>query len=136
MVLMVAGRASNPAWPHHSSKSRESRSPHIGSKHCYILNNISMTLTNEQEREILQHLLGSLRRAEAQDVLAGIDETRRIGIEETIEPRKGPEINEVAKTRRRPLNDREMLGIVIERMQQRLVVIPAIANALRKKLGS
>ena len=90
-----------------------------------------MTLTDNDEREILQTLLEILRRINAHEVLAGIDETRRIGIEETLTDGEGSELKQVARTRRRPPNEREMLDIVMERLNQRLVVLPGLGVCRR-----
>lgn len=95
-----------------------------------------MTLTDNDEREILQTLLEILRRTNAHEVLDGIDETRRIGIEETLTDGEGSELKQVARTRRRPPNEREMLDIVMERLNQRLVVLPLLAASIQMRLGS
>jgi hypothetical protein len=95
-----------------------------------------MTLTDNDAREILQTFLDFLRRIDAREVLDGIDETRRIGIEEPLTEAKGAELKQVAGTRRRPPNDREMLHIVMERLNQRLIVLPLLAASIERKLGS
>jgi hypothetical protein len=76
----------------------------------------------------------ALRRHEAREVIDGIDESRRLGIEVNVSKEEVGRRN-VGMVRRRPPTDLEMLHIVFERLHQRLIVLPAIARALQKYLS-
>jgi hypothetical protein len=95
-----------------------------------------MTLTNNDAREILHSILDFLREINAREVLDGIDETRRMGIEERLTEGRGSELKQVAGIRRRPPNESEMLEIVMERLNQRLIVVPLLAASIEKRFGS
>jgi hypothetical protein len=95
-----------------------------------------MVLTADNAREVLQVVLGFLREVNAREVLDGIDETRRIGIEEHLSEGKGAELKQVARTRRRPPTDQEMLEIVFARLNQRLIILPLLASSIESRLGS
>jgi|GEM_PF-3247835 len=99
-----------------------------------------MTLTDDEAREIFGTIMELLRKADARDVVEGIAETRRVGIEEEIAKdqiakSKRSEYKEVAGVRRRPPNDLEMLRSALDVLNQRLIVLPSLADAIRKRLG-
>jgi hypothetical protein len=99
------------------------------------------TLTDEEANELVRLVLDRLRELGATDVIEGIDESRRLGVEESVEKRPldghgGPsnEVKQLGTVRRRPPTDREMLHLVLERLRQRVVILPAIARVLLKEL--
>jgi hypothetical protein len=92
-----------------------------------------INLSSEDATRFLNLIMEHLR-IEAPTVIDGIDESRRLGIEENVnEEEVGRQ--SVGMVRRRPPTDLEMLRIVFERLHQRLIVLPAIARALQKFLG-
>jgi hypothetical protein len=99
-----------------------------------------MTLTDPDAAELVALMLNRLEAMGAQDVIAGIDESRRLGIEEPVVPLgdraagSKRELKKLGTVRRRPPTELEMLRIVFERVHQRLVVIPAIARTLQQQL--
>jgi hypothetical protein len=93
-----------------------------------------INLSNDDAAGPLRSALGHLQRYEAREVIAGIDESRRLGIEESVSKEEVGRRN-VGMVRRRPPTDLEMLHIVFERLHQRLIVLPAIARALQRYLG-
>ena len=95
-----------------------------------------MTITDNDASQILDRIMTSLRRVSAADVLTGIDETRRIGIEEPLMESSRFALIQVAGTRRRPLRDLEMLHLVLELLRQRIIIIPDVARAIERRLGS
>jgi len=102
-----------------------------------------MNLTEDEAAELVEILIARLTEFNADDVAAGIEESRRMGVEESVRegsPRferalSKADIREVGKTRRRPRTNSEMLRLVIDRLHQRLVVLPKIAQSLKEKLG-
>jgi hypothetical protein len=93
-------------------------------------------LTEDDATKLLHSILNLLQSSGAREVLDGIEESRRLGIEESLPEQKGLEQKQVARTRRRPLSNAEFVQIVFERLHQRLVVLPTIAAAIRKRLGA
>src|SRR5918996_3324938 len=71
---------------------------------------------------------------QGREVVDGIDESRRLGIEESVS-REEIGQRSVGTVRRRPATDLEMLHIVFERLHQRLIILPAVARALQRFLG-
>jgi len=94
-----------------------------------------MILTEDDAAKLLHSMLNLLKLSSAHEVLDGIEESRRLGIEELLPEQKGLELKQVARTRRRPPSDVELVHIVLERLHQRLVVLPTLATAIRKRLG-
>lgn len=102
-----------------------------------------MDLTESDAAELVRVILNHLRAFDAVDVIAGIDESRRLGIDETFRDGASAlspsiakaDIREVGKTLRRPPTNREMLSLVLDRLHQRLIVVPSIAHSLEQKLG-
>ena len=93
-----------------------------------------INLSHDDATGLLHSAMTPLRRYEAREVIDGIDESRRLGIEESVSKEEVGRRN-VGMVRRRPPTDLEMLHIVFERLHQRLIVLPAIARALQKYLG-
>jgi hypothetical protein len=93
-------------------------------------------LTEDDAERLLHSILNLLQSGGAGEVLDGIEESRRLGIEESLPEQKGLEQKQVARTRRRPPSNAELVQIVFERLHQRLVVLPTIAAAIRKRLGA
>ena len=93
-----------------------------------------INLSNDDATELLHSAMAPLRRYDAREVIDGIDESRRLGIEERVSKEEVGREN-VGMVRRRPPTDLEMFHIVFERLHQRLIVLPAIARALQKYLG-
>jgi hypothetical protein len=100
-----------------------------------------LQLTNEEAAELVRLILDRLQQLNAADVLLGIDESRRLGIEETVEmptegthqPRKSKQPRPTT-VRRRPPNEQEMLRLILDELRQRLVVLPAIARQVQKEM--
>jgi hypothetical protein len=95
-----------------------------------------MTLTEEDAARVVGEVVERLQKQEANQLLDGIDESRRLGIEESLPEQKSKELRQVARTRRRPPNNSEMLHVVLDLLYQRLIVLPSIGMALRKTLGA
>ncbi len=93
-----------------------------------------LNLSNDDANGLLRSTLGHLRRYDAREVIDGIDESRRLGIEESVSKEEVGR-RKVGMVRRRPPTDLEMLHIVFERLHQRLIVLPTIARTLQKFLG-
>ena len=101
-----------------------------------------INLTDNDAAELLRVALDQLAQRRAHEVIAGIDESRRLGVEESVDKRgeddsavPQAELRQVGKDRRRPPTDLEMLRIVFERIRQRLIVLPAIARTLQTRLN-
>jgi len=94
-----------------------------------------MTLTDDDAGKILEAVTTLLQKQEARQILDGIDESRRLGVEEELPQQKDSELRQVARTRRRPPNNVEMVHIVLELLYQRLIVLPRIGTALKTRLG-
>jgi hypothetical protein len=95
-----------------------------------------MTLTEDDAAKVVHSILELLREKGASDVLDGIDESRRLGIEEALPEQRGLELKQVGRTRRRPPTSNEMLQIILECLHQRLIVLPTIGASIRKHLGA
>lgn len=95
-----------------------------------------MILTEDDAATLLHSMLNLLQLSSAREVLDGIEESRRLGIEESLPEQKGLELKQVARTRRRPPSNVELVHIVLERLHQRLVVLPTLATAIRRRLGA
>ena len=95
-----------------------------------------MILTEDDAAKLLHSVLNVLQSSNAREVLDGIEESRRLGIEELLPEQKGLELKQVARTRRRPPSNVELVHIVLERLHQRLVVLPTLGAAIRKRLGA
>lgn len=99
-----------------------------------------MEITNSEAAELVRFVLGRLEGINAHDVLAGIEESRRLGVEEAVSEPVGlspygrAEIKNLGTSRRRPPTEIEMFGILFERLRQRLLVVPALARAVRDLL--
>lgn len=94
-----------------------------------------MTLTEDEASKVLEAVTTLLQQQGARQILDGIDESRRLGVEEELPQQKSSELKQVARTRRRPPNNSEMLHIVLELLYQRLIVLPRIGAALKTRLG-
>ena|SRR5438132_992847 len=77
-----------------------------------------INLANDDAAGLLRFALEPLRRYEAREVIDGIDESRRLGIEEGVSKEEVGRRN-VGMVRRRPPTDVEILRIVFERLHQR-----------------
>lgn len=100
-----------------------------------------LTVTNSDASILVRLILRKLEELNAWDVIAGIDESRRLGVEEPVGEFDGrvlgkSQIKQLGTVRRRPLNDSEMLRLLFDRLHQRLIVLPAIAVALQARLGT
>lgn len=95
-----------------------------------------MVLTEDDAAKLLDSMLNLLQLSSAREVLDGIEESRRLGIEELLPEQRGLELKQVARTRRRPPSNVELVHIVLERLHQRLVVLPMLAAAIGKRLGA
>jgi hypothetical protein len=87
---------------------------------------VFMTLTDDDAARVLSMVVALLQRQEAREVLDGIDESRRLGVEEGLPEQKGLEIKQVARTRRRPPSNLEMVHIILGLLYQRLIVLPRL----------
>lgn len=102
-----------------------------------------MDITEDEAALLFNTILLKLGELHAEDVIAGIDESRRLGIEETVVPQRNlrseinrAELKSLGTVRRRPPTNLEMLRIAIQRIRQRLIILPAIAQRLERDLGS
>jgi hypothetical protein len=77
-------------------------------------------LTEDDAARLLHSILNLLQSDGANEVLDGIEESRRLGIEESLPEQKGLEQKQIARTRRRPPSNAELVQIVFERLHQRL----------------
>jgi hypothetical protein len=94
-----------------------------------------MTLTEDDAGKVLEAVTTLLQKQGARQILDGIDESRRLGVEEELPQHKSSELKQVARTRRRPPHNAEMIHIVLELLYQRLIVLPRIGTALKTRLG-
>src|SRR5665213_3489674 len=99
------------------------------------------TVNDSEAAALVRIVLYKLAELGARDVIAGIDESRRMGIEEPVDKtpkadRLGSksELKQVGTIRRRPPTNLELLRMTFEQLRQRLLVVPAIAGLLRKEL--
>ena len=100
-----------------------------------------MEITEDQAAILFNLVLQKLTQLHAEDVISGIDESRRLGMEETVvplfeSPINRAELRSLGTVRRRPPSHLEMLRIAIQRIRQRLIVIPALAQRLEKEFGT
>jgi hypothetical protein len=95
-----------------------------------------MILTESDARQVLEVIRGQLREIGAHGILEGIEESRRLGVEETLSDRDAKELKQVGAMRRRPLSAVEELDIVLHRLQERLVVLPRLASSIRDRLST
>jgi hypothetical protein len=93
-----------------------------------------MTLTESDARQVLKVIRGRLGEIGAQEILDGIEESRRLGIEESLSDEGAKEMKQVGAMRRRPLSAVEELNIVFHRLQERLVVMPRLAASIQDRL--
>jgi len=95
-----------------------------------------MRLTESDARQVLEVIRGRLEEIGAQVILDGIEESRRLGVEETLSDEGAKEMKQVGAMRRRPLGAVEELNIVLHRLQERLVVLPRLAASIRDRLST
>ena len=95
-----------------------------------------MILTESDARQVLEVIRGRLGEIEAHEVLEGIEESRRLGVEESLSDHDAKEMKQVGAMRRRPLSAVEELNIVLHRLQERLVVLPRLAASIRDRLST
>ena len=95
-----------------------------------------MILTESDARQVLEVIRRQLEEIEAHEVLEGIEESRRLGVEESLSDQEVKEMKQVGAMRRRPLNAVEELNIVLHRLQERLVVLPRLATSIRDRLST
>jgi hypothetical protein len=93
-----------------------------------------MALTELDARELLDVLRGRLGEIGAQEILDGIEESRRLGVEEALSGQDAKELKQVGAMRRRPLSAVEELNIVLHRLEERLVVLPRLATSTQERL--
>jgi len=97
-----------------------------------------ITITDEEAAVVLKTILDHLHEIRAINVIDGIEESRRLGIEEDVSKEVGDrdrELKKVGTIRRRPATNIEMLRIVFQELRERLIVLPAIIDALENRLG-
>jgi hypothetical protein len=99
------------------------------------------TLTDSEASMLVRMVTDRLEEIDARDVIAGIDESRRLGIEEPVEDSSErkfgwsrADLKQLGTVRRRPPTNLEMLQLVFERLRQRLLIVPAIARVLEREL--
>lgn len=95
-----------------------------------------MILSESDARQVLEVIRGQLGEIGAQVILDGIEESRRLGVEETLSDEDAKEMKQVGAMRRRPLSAVEELNIVLQRLEERLVVLPRLAASIRDRLSS
>lgn len=93
-----------------------------------------MILTESDARQVLEVIRQRLEQIGAQEVLDGIEESRRLGAEESLQDEAAKELKQVGAMRRRPLNAVEELNIVLEHLQERLVVVPRLAASIKEHI--
>lgn len=95
-------------------------------------------LSDDEAASLVQVILELLASLQAHDVIAGIEESRLLGVVEPSSPDLFPKayMREVGTVRRRPLRGTELLQLVFERVHQRLIVLPEISRALKARMGS
>lgn len=96
-----------------------------------------MKVSEQEAAGLVRLMLEMLQSRAAMDVIAGVEESRQLGVEESfaLGAFSKADVREVGTIRRRPHTDTEMLRLIFERLHQRLTVIPAIASALRARLA-
>jgi hypothetical protein len=96
-------------------------------------------LTEDEAAAVLEAILARLRQYDAVDVMHGIEEIRRLGVEEDVSTKmvgRSTNFKKVGAIRRRPPTNIEMLGIVFEQLRQRLIVLPTMVDAIERRLGA
>lgn len=101
-----------------------------------------MELTESDAEQLVNLILNKLKEIEASDILSGIDESRQHGVEEKIgqiplllDPAiSKSSFREVGTTRRRPLTNKELLQLILDRLYQRLLIIPEIGRFLKENI--
>ena len=93
-----------------------------------------MNLTESDARQVLEVIRERLGEIGAQEILDGIEESRRLGVEENFSDRDAKELKQVGAMRRRPLSAVEELNIVLHRLEERLVVLPHVATSIQGRL--
>ena len=94
-----------------------------------------MTLTEADAKQVLEVIRVQLEKIGAQEVLDGIEESRRLGAEaESLHDQAAKEIKQVGAKRRRPLSAIEELDIVFQHLHERLVVVPLLATSIQERL--
>jgi hypothetical protein len=89
-----------------------------------------MILTESDARQLMPMIRERLEKIGALEVLEGIDESRRFGVEIILAGEDGKDIKQVGRMRRRPLNAIEELEVVLQRLRERLVVVPGLATSI------
>ena len=95
-----------------------------------------MILTESDAWQVLEVIRRQLEEFEAHEVLEGIEESRRLGVEESLSDQDVKKMKQVGAMRRRPLSAVEELNIVLHRLQERLVVLPRLASSIRDRLST
>jgi hypothetical protein len=95
-----------------------------------------MILTDSDARQVLEVIRGRLEEIGAHGILEGIEESRRLGVEEILSDQDAKEMRQVGAMRRRPLSAVEELNIVLHRLQERLVVLPRLAASICDRLST
>ena len=95
-----------------------------------------MILSESDAQQVLEVIRGRLGEIGAQVILDGIEESRRLGVEETLSDEGAKEMKQVGAMRRRPLSAVEELDIVLHRLQERLVIMPRLAASIRDRLST
>jgi hypothetical protein len=101
-----------------------------------------MQLSDKEAEELLNITLDRLKEMGATDLLSGINESFRLGIEEAVDIEYTSifqdlrKFKEVSPFRKRPLDNREKLEIVLKHLFQRLVVLPTIGKSILEKVGA
>jgi hypothetical protein len=93
-----------------------------------------MRLTESDARQLLEVIRRRLQEIEAREVLEGIEESRRLGAEESLHGLASREVKHVGTMRRRPLTAIEELSVVFRHLQERLVVVPLLAASIQVQL--
>jgi hypothetical protein len=96
-------------------------------------------LSEDETATVLETIFSRLRQYDAVDVMHGIEESRRLGVEEDFSKQmvgRSSDLKKVGAIRRRPPANIEMLSIVFEQLRQRLIVLPAIVDAIERHLGA
>jgi hypothetical protein len=96
-----------------------------------------ISISNDDAEVLLQVIFDQLQKLNAIDVMHGIEESRRSGIQEDLSKDvAGRRSERVGTIRRRPATNIELLGIAFEELRQRLFVFPSIVDALERRLGN
>lgn len=103
-----------------------------------------MVLNEDDAAAVNRSILDRLSKLDAHELLNGIDESRRLGIEEIVseeeirpERKKGTvHLKQVARTRKRPPSNQELLGIILRLLAERLITLPSLRSGISKRLGT